>query len=109
MSAIAIDGDGDGTVSVAPRRAAAIGLLAYVLLSPLLARNTVVVCPFRRLTGHACPFCGLTRSVAALLAGDLRRSVASHPLGWTLVVATLEVWLRPAEAMRMIATTRGAH
>lgn len=86
--------------ALSPRRAAAIALFGYVVLSPLLARNTVVLCPFRRLTGHACPFCGLTRSFAALLAGDLRRSVVLHPFGWAVIPAGLDLWIRPGRPAR---------
>lgn len=84
------------SAAVAPRRAVGRLLLAYVVLSPGLARTNVVICPFRRLTGKACPLCGLTRSLSALLSGDLRRSVAAHPLGWAVIPAALDLWLRPA-------------
>ena len=45
-----------------------------------------VLCPVRRATGRPCPGCGLTRSLVRLLHGDLRRSVAAHPLGLPLGV-----------------------
>jgi hypothetical protein len=69
------------------RRAAAEVLLALALASPVAARNDVVLCPFRALTGRRCPFCGLTRSLAALTRGRLRESVAAHPLGPVLALA----------------------
>ncbi len=40
-----------------------------------------ILCPYRRLTGRSCPACGTTRSIAALVRGDLRGCVAAHPLG----------------------------
>ena len=91
---------------IASRRIVGLGVLGYVLLSPLLARSTVVVCPFRRLTHHACPFCGLTRSVAALLRGNLRESVAWHPLGWAVAAAAVDLSLRPGR-IRRIAPMEG--
>jgi hypothetical protein len=57
-------------------------LVAYLLLSPVLARQDRAICPFRRLTGHRCPLCGLTHSLASLMRGDLRGSLKAHPLGW---------------------------
>ncbi len=69
------------------RRAAAEVLLALAVASPLATRNDVVLCPFRALTGRRCPFCGLTRSLAALTRGRLRESVAAHPLGPVLALA----------------------
>jgi len=80
------------------RRLVATALLGYALLSPLLVRSSVVVCPFRRLTGHYCPLCGLTRSLAAFLAGDIRASLAWHPLGWVVVPAAMKLVLRPRAA-----------
>lgn len=38
-------------------------------------------CVVRLLTGHLCPFCGMTHAVAALARGDLREAWAFHPGG----------------------------
>jgi len=38
-------------------------------------------CPFRSLTGVPCPVCGLTRSSAFMVRGDIAPSFKSHPLG----------------------------
>ena len=40
------------------------------------------VCIFHAATGAPCPACGTTRSVAALLAGDLRAAWDWNPLGF---------------------------
>lgn len=75
-------------------RRAALGslLIAYIALSPCLAQAHVpVVCPFRRLTDHRCPLCGMTRSLSALVHGDVRASISNHPFGGLVVVGA--VWL----------------
>ncbi|HZO52433.1 MAG TPA: DUF2752 domain-containing protein [Bryobacteraceae bacterium] len=38
-----------------------------------------VFCPFRWATSLPCPFCGLTRGVAALLHGHVAEAVSFHP------------------------------
>lgn len=42
--------------------------------------NGPTLCAFRLCTGHACPGCGLSRSLAALFRGDIRASFDYHPL-----------------------------
>lgn len=37
------------------------------------------LCLFHRVTGVACPACGLTRAAAALARGDFARSLRLHP------------------------------
>lgn len=39
------------------------------------------VCPFFYITGFLCPGCGLTRSLIALLQGNIIASISYHPLG----------------------------
>jgi hypothetical protein len=55
------------------------------------------LCPLLSLTGVPCPLCGATRSVVALLRGDLGASVRFSPIG-VLVVAlvayALVAWRR---------------
>ncbi len=45
-------------------------------------------CPFRAVTGHACPGCGMGRAVVAAMSGRWAESWAFHPLGMPL----LAVW-----------------
>jgi hypothetical protein len=47
------------------------------------------MCPIALLTGTACPGCGMTRAVVALVQGDLRSSWDAHPLAAVVVGATL--------------------
>jgi hypothetical protein len=42
-------------------------------------------CPVRRVTGHPCPTCGITRAVRLALAGDFGAATRMHPLVWVLV------------------------
>lgn len=44
------------------------------------------LCPYRALTGHSCPGCGLTRAIGALLRGRWDDAVALHPLAPVVVV-----------------------
>jgi hypothetical protein len=56
--------------------------LAYAVFALVAGRRRLpTVCPFRLLTGHRCPLCGLTRSVSSLLRGEMRRSFREHPAG----------------------------
>ena len=59
----------------------------YATLVPLHA--TLPACPFLVITGHPCPFCGGTRSFAAVWEGDLGRSFRLYPLGPLLFALTL--------------------
>src|SRR5688500_7645331 len=50
-------------VAVAAVPAAALG--SVIAFAPQLLTNGPVLCPFRRLTGHECPTCGMTRACVA--------------------------------------------
>lgn len=66
-------------------RLLALGVLAGVLLLPLLAFDWVtapgplVLCPLRAVTGIPCPSCGLTRALAHLERGHWAEAVRFHP------------------------------
>lgn len=51
-------------------------------------------CPFRVLTGVPCPVCGISRSCALTLRGDLAGGFRAHPLGPVLVAGAVAavVW-----------------
>ncbi|MGH9169764.1 MAG: DUF2752 domain-containing protein [Acidimicrobiales bacterium] len=57
-----------------------------------MGRKTPVLCPFRLLTGHRCPLCGLTTSVGLLVHGHPAAALRSHPIG-PLAVAICAGWL----------------
>ena len=51
------------------------------------------ICPYRLCTDHACPGCGITRSISTGLRGDLALSWRFHPLGLLIAFQLLVVWL----------------
>lgn len=59
-------------------------------------------CPVRLMTGVACPGCGMTRALLALLKLDLALAYEMHPLVFLLPAATAVYLLRkriPQKAM----------
>lgn len=50
------------------------------------------LCPFRLLTGHECPGCGMGHAVVYAMRGDFAASFHSHPLGLPLF-AVWTAWL----------------
>jgi len=65
--------------------------VAYALFAAITPVNRgPVLCPFRRLTGHRCPLCGMTRATHALSRGRFSESVRHHPVAipmWSGFVA----------------------
>lgn len=57
------------------------GLLGLVAFLPAARPLPFDVCLLHRLTGLQCLGCGLTRSIAHLLRGDLLASLRLHPAG----------------------------
>lgn len=47
------------------------------------------VCAMKRVTGHPCPGCGLTRSWSSTLRGRLAAGFGFHPLGWLVLTYAL--------------------
>ena len=66
---------------------------AYLPVASRVAQDWErIECPFAVLVGVPCPLCGLTRSGALLLRGDLVGAIRAHPLGpAALLVALLLV------------------
>jgi hypothetical protein len=46
-------------------------------------------CPFLRVTGLPCPFCGMTRATLAMGGGDFGAALEYHPLAPLVVVGVL--------------------
>ncbi len=51
------------------------------------------ICLFRRLTGIACPGCGLTRAFAAMAKGEWWLAITFHPLAPILALEFLALWI----------------
>jgi Protein of unknown function (DUF2752) len=70
-------------------RIAGIVMLLGALALRFMSLPSVVLCPLRAVTGVPCPFCGMTRSVAALGRGDLGDSLTFNPGGIVLVAVAV--------------------
>ncbi|MDT3405258.1 DUF2752 domain-containing protein [Mucilaginibacter terrae] len=68
-------------------------MLSIVFCSHLInfkwLQNFLIPCLFKNFTGFDCPFCGLQRSVVALLEGDLVASFKYQPATILLLLALL--------------------
>ena len=76
--------------------------------------GSLSLCLTRRGLGLPCPGCGLTRSLAHLLQGDLARAMALHPLAPLVLADAAVAWLvwglvvyglaqpPPARAVRLV-------
>jgi len=65
-----------------------------LLLSFLVPINRLVLfeCPFLNITGLPGPFCGFTRSIRAISAGDWVYATVNCPLAWLLYAALVSVF-----------------
>lgn len=62
----------------------------FALTSP--GSQGTTLCPFALVTGTACPGCGMTRALGALLRGDFRLAFDYHPLVMLIAVQALAGW-----------------
>jgi hypothetical protein len=69
-----------------------LGVGARVIAPLASTLNYAYRCPFKTLTGHPCPTCGMTRMFAALGNFDLRLALSCNPL-FFLLALTPFVWL----------------
>lgn len=49
----------------------------------------LTICPFAVVTGVACPGCGMTRALVALLGGDAELAFSYHPLVFVFAAGLL--------------------
>ena len=72
------------------RAAAAMALFLALSCLTVPAEPVLRLCGFHWLTGHPCPFCGLTRALFALAKGHWTAALhfnALSPLGFAMVFA----------------------
>ncbi len=77
---------------LAPVVAGAIGLGVCVTMGVVDPTGGPTLCPFRAMTGLACPGCGTTRMLHHLMLGDVSRAFALNPLAF-VVVPFVAWWL----------------
>lgn len=70
-----------------------VGVLALQVVS-LSAVPIIPPCPFLALTGLWCPFCGGTRALDALAAGDVGLALGMNVIAVVLVPLLLVEWTR---------------
>jgi Protein of unknown function (DUF2752) len=89
------------TVDAGRLRAAGAAMLGIAALrGSVLPAGLGPPCPLRTLTGVPCPFCGMTRSVTAVVHGHLGASLALNPAG--ILAVLLAVFLLFAWRVRRI-------
>jgi hypothetical protein len=65
------------------------GYLYLIFTNNYSENGQISVCMIKNATGYACPSCGTTRAVQALLKGDLIGSLAFNPFGLIVSFAML--------------------
>lgn len=80
----------------APVALATAGLAGVAVLAAVDASSTSLLppCPFLAITGLWCPFCGGTRALDALLAGDLGMALGLNLLVVLAVPVVVAEWAR---------------
>lgn len=81
------------TVLTAVVAAGALALAAIYRLDP--TATGLILCPYRLLTGWACPGCGLTRATHYLLHADVAAAFAYNPLAFAALPLVLGFVLAP--------------
>jgi len=74
------------------RNLAALGVLYGVFALVSQENRLPVLCPFRLLTGHKCPLCGLTTATGRLLERDFGGAWRAHRLG-PVALPGFAVWV----------------
>jgi hypothetical protein len=79
-----------------------LGLSAVFLISMLWRpadEPTIILCPFRALTGLLCPGCGMTRAFCALGHGELGRAIRFNALSPLLYLSFIIAWVGAAATL----------
>ena len=68
---------------------------AAYLAKPWIVSTTLILCPFRAVTGRPCVFCGLTRALAYAMHGEFAEAARLHPFWWAaaLLIVVLALML----------------
>jgi len=66
--------------------------LAWAALDAARAAGDEPLCALRRVSGLACPTCGVTRALALLARGAWRESLALHPWAAALALQAALAW-----------------
>lgn len=97
-------------VAMLPPAVAVAGAGSWLLrrFDPNSADSPFPGCVFHAFTGLYCVGCGMTRSLHALVHGDLPAALAMNPLTVVLVAALPLLWMwlagwRPAALQRLVA------
>lgn len=93
--------DGEGSPPPLPRRAGGSALKSLASLLGLVALASVALhfqlplppCPLREMTGVPCPFCGSTRTFAALARLDFSAALRFNPLVCVAACGASALWL----------------
>jgi hypothetical protein len=64
----------------------------------------LTLCPFKLLTGHSCPGCGMGHAVVYAMRGDFAASIHSHPLGLPLLLIWTS-WLLTCAARALASSS----
>ena len=78
--------------AVRPALAFAAGIFLLMTFLVPIGKLSILNCPFLTLTGFPCPFCGFTRSIWAISAGDWTFATINAPLAWLLYAALVIVF-----------------
>lgn len=95
MSSTSTSGSTAPSARSRPRIAAFAGLSAALVALAIWrpSDHGIPVCGFRLSAGVACPGCGMTRAVAALVKGDAAASVKYHAFAPVVVLGGALAWL----------------
>lgn len=95
----------------------AVAAVAWILCAAQAATGAgegVILCPFRLLTGHRCPGCGMGHAIASAMRGDWAASFQHHPLGipvllfWTGWLAWTAYGFIPGRSRRVFQASSSA-